>query len=141
MTVAFQSDVRMRDICGNMSDDIKKVGVIKKEIINILKLDISPGTPIYIGKTNIEHIKSRHPAEFDLYFSRMEEILDNPDYVGKNEKNDSIDYVKIYRLGSEYLQVSVRVASSGSCFVRTMFLLMTYKAERYIEQGTLIKIS
>ena len=37
----------------------KQIGNFTSEIINLLNLDIPVGTPIYIGESNIEHIKSR----------------------------------------------------------------------------------
>lgn len=47
-----------------------------------------------IGDSNIEHIKNIHPYEYEQYFPRIEEIISEPDYVGKNPKDDSINYVK-----------------------------------------------
>ena len=116
---------------------MKKIGAFKKEIIDLLGLNIAADTPIYVGDQNIEHMQNRHPAEFEKYFFRIEEIIDDPDYVGVNEKNKSVDYVKLFMVDTEYVQVSVRVNATGIHNARTLFLLMTYKAERYIEQGTL----
>lgn len=123
-----------------MDDDVRVIGKITKDVINVLQLDFLPGTPIYIGSSNEQHIKDRHPAEYDLYFSRIDEIIAHPDYVGLDPKKRSIDYVKIFQLGTEYVQVSVRVTAGGRCFARTLFLLSTYKAEKYIGQGSLKRI-
>ena len=45
--------------------DKQKIGSFSREVIELLQLDITAGTPIYIGSSNIEHIKSRHPYEYD----------------------------------------------------------------------------
>lgn len=119
---------------------MRQVGVFSEKVIQVLELQIEAGTPIYIGDSNIDHIKKRHPVEYRQYFSRIEEILDEPDYVGKDPKNNSIDYVKVFRDGDDFIQVSVRVTNNGNYFAKTLFQLMTYKAERYIEQGTLKKL-
>ena len=118
---------------------MKEIGKITQRVIDLLGLGISANTPIYIGEKNIEHIKSRHPYEFEAYYSQIEEIIAEPDYVGQNIRNGSIDYVKVYCTNGNYIQVSVKVASSGKYFARTLFSLMTYKAERFIANGTLKK--
>ena len=119
---------------------MKKVGIFKQEIIDLLGLNIEAGTAIYVGDQNIKHMKQRHPEVFDLYFPRIEEILDDPDYVGWDNKNQSVDYVKLYLVANEYIQVSVRISATNVQYARTLFLLMTYKAQRYIDQGTLIPV-
>ncbi len=108
--------------------------------VNLLKLDVTAGTPIYIGESNIEHIKNRHPYEYEIYFSDIEEILAHPDYVGQNPSDKSISYVKIYQYGDEYIRVAVRITPNGIPFVKSLHLLSTCNAERYIERGTLKKI-
>ena len=109
-------------------------------MIDTLNLSIKEGTPIYIGQNNIDHIKSRHEYEFDLYFNRIEEIIKEPDFIGKDPKNGSIDFVKLYNWGSDYVQLAIRVTGKGNYIARTLFMLATYKAEKYIKQGTLIDV-
>ena len=121
-------------------NDRKQIGYFSQEVIDLLNLDICAGTPIYIGDSNIEHIKRRHPYEFDQYFPCIEEILSEPDYVGQNPKDQSIAYVKLYQLGSEYIRVAVRITPKGVAFAKSLHLLSTYNAERYIERGTLKKL-
>lgn len=49
-------------------------------------------------------------------------------------------YVKEYEEFGEYIRLGVRVSCGGKYFARTIHLLSTYNAEKYIEKGTLIKI-
>lgn len=116
------------------------VGYFSQEVIDLLKLDMAAGTLIYIGETNIEHIRNRHPYEYEKYYSDLSDIIQNPDYVGMNPKDGSIGYVKLYRIGSEYIRVAVRITPKGSAFVKSLHLLSTCNAERYMERGTLKKL-
>lgn len=115
----------------------QKVGSFSQEVIELLELNITAGTPIYIGPSNIEHIKSRHPYEYEKYFPHIGDIIVAPSYVGKNPSDGSITFVKFYQTGEEYVRVAVRVTMNGTAFAKTLHLLSTANAERYIEKGTL----
>lgn len=100
-------------------------------------MKINAGTPIYIGPSNIEYIKSRHPYEYEKYFPYIGDIISAPSYVGKNPSDESITFVKFYQTGEEYVRVAVRETTNGTAFAKTLHLLSTANAERYIEKGTL----
>ena len=117
--------------------DKQKIGSFSQEVIELLRLDITAGTPIYIGSSNIEHIKSRHPYEYDKYFPYISDIISAPDYVGRSPSDESISFVKFFQIGEEYVRVAVRVTTNGTAFAKTLHLLSTVNAERYIEKGTL----
>jgi len=119
---------------------MKPIGFISKPIVDLLKLDIEPATPVYIGETNIEHIKNRHPYEYEKYFSDIGLIINSPDYVGISPKDASILFVKLYEIQGEFIRVAVKITSNGKCFAKTLHLLSTCNAERYIEKGTLKKL-
>lgn len=118
----------------------KQIGTFSSEVIQLLKLNISPGTPIYIGESNIEHIKKRHPYEYENYFCDIEDILKNPDYVGQNPHDLSILFVRLYKMNGEYIRVAVKITSHGNFYTKTLHLLSSCNAERYIERGTLKKL-
>ena len=100
-------------------------------------MKINEGTPIYIDPSNIEYIKSRHPYEYEKYFPYIGDIISAPSYVGKNPSDESITFVKFYQTGEEYVRVAVRETTNGTAFAKTLHLLSTANAERYIEKGTL----
>ncbi|MDO5407591.1 MAG: PBECR2 nuclease fold domain-containing protein [Eubacteriales bacterium] len=119
----------------------KVIGYFKQSIIDILNLkDISCDTPILLGESNVEHMKNRHPYEFDKYFSDISEIIAEPDYVGINPSDNSIGFVKVYYISGEYVRVAVRVTTKGQYFAKSLHSLSSYNAERYIERGTLKKL-
>ena len=44
------------------------VGYISQSVIETLGLELKPNTPVFIGESNIDHIKSRHPYEYAVYY-------------------------------------------------------------------------
>lgn len=86
--------------------------MISQDVINLLDLKLENNTPILIGKSNIEHIKNRHPYEYDKYFSDIQNILNNPDYIGMRPREESIMFVKEYEVDSEYIRVAIKVTAN-----------------------------
>lgn len=119
---------------------MRTIGYFTKNVIDLLNLDLDNNTPIFIGETNIQHIQNRHAYEYDKYFCDIEQIIKTPDYVGINPKDNSVAFVKEYHTNSEFVRVAVRVSQNGKCYAKTLHLLSTCNAERYIEKGTLIKL-
>ena len=116
------------------------VGYISQSVIETLDLKLDPNTPVFIGESNIEHIKNRHPYEYDVYYKDIGTIINSPDYVGLNPKDGSILLVKLYKINTDYIRVAVKITSSGKCFAKTLHSLSTCNAERYIKKGTLKRI-
>ena len=103
----------------------KKIGVFSARIIEILELDIPAGTPIYITDSNLEHMKTFHSDDFAQYGSELNNIIANPDYVGKNAKDDSIEFTKEYYINGEYVKVAVRISTHNIYYARSMYVLKT----------------
>ncbi|MCD7743733.1 MAG: hypothetical protein LUI13_00295 [Lachnospiraceae bacterium] len=119
---------------------MKPIAYISKKVIEILKLDLGADTPVYLGDTNTAHIKNRHPYEYSRYLSDIGAIINEPDYVGLSPKDNSIMFVKLYEMYGEYIRVAVKASQRGVYFAKTLHLLSTCNAERYIEKGTLKKL-
>lgn len=119
---------------------MKPIAHISQEVIDLLELDITPNTPVFIGETNLAHIKSRHPYEYDKYLPDIGNIINQPDYVGLSRRDSSILFVKLYEINGEYIRVAVRITSGGKCYAKTLHLLSTCNTERYLEKGTLKKL-
>lgn len=47
----------------NQTPGAGRVGTLSRQVISALNLPIKNETPIYLGETNIDHMKRRHPAE------------------------------------------------------------------------------
>lgn len=118
----------------------KKIGMFSAEIIKALGLDIPIGTPIYIAASNIEHMKASHPDDFAKYGNDIKTIIASPDYVGKNTKDDSIEFTKEYILDGEFVKVAVRVSLQNTYYARSMYVLNSHRVKNFIAKGTLIKL-
>ena len=116
---------------------MEPIAYIRQEIINLLALDMEANTPIYMGDSNREHIRRRHPYEYERYLSDIKIIIEKPDYVGQSPKDGSILFVKLYEVHGEYIRVAVRITASGKYYAKTLHMLSTCNAERYIEKGPL----
>ena len=118
---------------------MKKVGYISNKVVQILNLKLEQDTPIFIGDTNIQHIKNKHIEDFLKYENQIPYILKKPDYIGLNPKDKSLEYIKEFVVDGEFVKVAVRVANSGNWFVRTLYVINNKKVKNYINSGRLYK--
>ena len=112
----------------------RQVGTIDEKTIMLLGLDITPGTPILLGESNITHMRESHPEAYEKYFSNLEAILSAPDYVNLNPKDGSIKYIKTL---DEHVVIGVRVSTKGKAFARTIFTIEEWKFNQYADGGYL----
>lgn len=110
-----------------------RIGKISKKVIQILNLNDKKEKAIYIGNGNIEHIKIRHPEDYKKYGDKIEEIIKNPTYLARNEKKNSIEFIKEYKINNDFVLVAVRVSNSDIHFVRTMYVMSDEKVKRYFK--------
>ena len=116
-----------------------KVGEISRRVIDLLGLNIKAGTPIYISDSNIEHIINAHPHDFEDYGMDLENIIKHPDYVGLNPNDNSVEYVKLFKVqNKKYIKVAVRVSAGGRYFARSLYSRGISRMERFIEKGYLL---
>ena len=116
-----------------------EIGKITKEIIKILKLNYKNELPIFIGESNIRHIKERHPNDFEKYGNQIKEIIKKPTYLAHNEKKKSIEFIKEYKIDNDFVLVVVRVSKNNVNFVRTMYVMNENKVKKYFEHGYFYK--
>ena len=117
-----------------------RIGSIDTSVISALNLNTPAGTPVYIGQSNIDHMKRRHPADYAKYGADIPSIIQNPDYVGLNTADDSIEYVKEYVVDGEFVKVAVRVSMSNKYFIRSLYVLNKNRVNNFINKGTLKKV-
>lgn len=56
-------------------------------------------------------MKTSHPDDFKKYGAELNNIIASPDYVGKNAKDDSIEFTKEFCINGEFVKVAVRVST------------------------------
>lgn len=117
----------------------EKIGEINDLVINILKLSVKNNAPIILGESNLEHMKKRHPVDFEKYGDKISEIIASPDYIAKHPKNNSIEYIKVYidKETEEHVLVAVRATNNNVFYARTLFVMAEEKVERYKSKGAL----
>ncbi|MEH6442239.1 PBECR2 nuclease fold domain-containing protein [Bacillus sp. JHAA] len=120
--------------------NFEQIGVINDTVINQLNLVISP-TPIFIGKSNIDHMIKEHPEDFNKYGCYLKEIISSPDYVSLHPNNGSIQYIKVFfdEDNEKRVLVAVRATKKGVFFARSLFVMSDLKVKNYTNKGMLKK--
>ena len=120
---------------------VDKIGNFTKKIIDLLNLDIPENTEIYIGNQNREHMEKKHSHDYYYYHHLLPNIIENPDYVGIEPKNNSIEYIKEVSIDPNVIiKIAIRVSSNGKYFVRTMYNISDHKIQSALNKGYLFKV-
>lgn len=119
---------------------IKTIGKVSTTVETLLNLPHIQDRNIYIGITNINHMKASHPSDYEKYKHEISNILSKPDYIGRNPKDGSIEYVKEFQFDNEFVKVAVRVSSSNRFYARSLYILNNRRVANFIKKGTLIHI-
>ena len=113
----------------------KKIGKVNKKVIRLLNLQYEEELPIFLGDTNIEHMKRQHLKDYEKYGLDIQKIISNPTYVAKNPNQGSIEYIKQYKVNNEFVLVAVRINSKGTMFAKTLFIMTERKINIYLKNG------
>jgi hypothetical protein len=113
-----------------------KIGKLSKEVISLLKLNRSEcdiilweDRFIYIEK----HIQDFESEEaFENHISCIPDIIENPDYVGRHPKDNSIQYIK--RI-NELMLVAVRIKDKGNLSFRSAYPITEAQLDDYLMYG------
>ena len=70
----------------------------------------------------------------------MESIIANPDYVGKNAADDSIEFAKEYILNGDFVKVAVRISLKSIYYARSLYTLNPNRVRNFIAKGTMKKL-
>ena len=73
---------------------VYSVGKIDIEIYKCVTEDIQTDEVI-ITERQIEHIKERHPSDYERYFSYAQEIIREPDYILEANKPNTAFVLKL----------------------------------------------
>ena len=114
-----------------------KLGEISDEVKSILSLSCQNNRSIFLGESNVVHMKRKHLDAYTKYGKYLSDIICNPDYVGENKSDNSIEYVKEFFEDSEYVKVAVRVSQQNIYFARSIYVLNKNRVHTFINKGTL----
>lgn len=116
-----------------------KIGELTSNVIDKLNLNCSPRN-ILLTAERIYHCENhkhqyKDDASYNNSMSMIPEIIKHPDYIGFNEPNNGIQYVK--KLDDATL-VAVRISNKGALRLRTVFPLTDFDLNKKINNKKLI---
>lgn len=91
--------------------DVHNVGKINRDIYKCVTADIVTDEVI-ITDERIQHIKDRHPKDYERFCSYIPEIIQNPDYIIRANKPNTATILKEIDDNGEKFQLVLRVLAS-----------------------------
>ena len=88
------------------------VGRINREIYKCITDDIVTDEVIITDK-QIQHIKERHPNDYERYYGYFEEIVSSPDYIIQANKPNTALILKEIIEKNEVFKTVLRLATSN----------------------------
>ena len=113
------------------------VGSLSENIINLFNLSYEKDSKILLTKDRKKHmLKHKNEfSDFEKTYSRIDEIIQNPEFVGMHPSGESIEFIK--RL-DETVLVAVRLNKNLN--VKTMYVISETKLNNYVKSGRTKKI-
>lgn len=122
-----------------------------EEYINIGKIDISKfkdisdnitTNEVILTPERLEHILERHKEDYEIYFNEFANIISNPDYILKDNKN--IDTAMIIKhIDNTNLNIILRLAVANDKIhnknsIMTMYRIRDKNLKKLIERNKTI---
>ena len=90
---------------------LQYIGKIDIEKFQLITQDVTINDVI-ITEKQIEHIKERHPKDYEQYFIFLKEIIENPDYIIKDTKPNTGVLLKEFIKEEKRFQLILRLHTS-----------------------------
>ena len=84
---------------------------LDKSLYSVVTADIA-SDEVIITDEQIEHIKKRHPNDFETFASFFAEIINNPDYIVEANKPNTAVVLKEVELDGRNLKLILRLKTS-----------------------------
>lgn len=128
--------IKKKDTGEDMTDSLAKVGIFKQEYNNNLNTNL-PCLDIMQSSGLIKHIQKRHPNQIQ-YLSNIQDILNNPDYIGMNPKQpDSIELIKVY---ADNILIAIKLDNSnGYYYIASLYDVTQSKINSGLNSGRIKK--
>lgn len=92
--------------------DVHSIGKIDIEKYKCVTADIKTSEVIITDK-QIEHIKERHPNDYERFSKFFKEIVENPDYIIEANKPNTALIMKEVHIAQEKFKTVLRIATSN----------------------------
>ncbi len=93
------------------NNEVRTIGKIDRNIYKCITGDIVTDEVI-ITDERINHIKERHPNDYERYCDYMKEVIENPDYIINGNKPNSALILKEFSNGKEQFKTILRLITS-----------------------------
>lgn len=90
---------------------MKYIGKLNREIYKCITMDMVTDEVI-ITEERINHIKERHPHDFEKYYQYLSDIVSEPDYIIKSNKPNTALLLKAFSDGNEQFKTVLRIVTS-----------------------------
>lgn len=91
--------------------ELHSVGKIDREIYKCITKDIVTDEVIITGK-QIEHIKERHPNDYEIFGKYFKKIVEEPDYIVEANKPNTALVLKKFVENNEVFKTVIRLVTS-----------------------------
>ena len=88
------------------------IGKLNKNIYKCITEDIQTDEVI-ITDERIQHIKERHPNDYERYYNYMKDIIIHPEYIIEANKPNSALILKSFTEGNENFKTVLRLVTSN----------------------------
>lgn len=92
--------------------DVHSIGKIDVEKYKCVTKDITTDEVIITSK-QIEHIKERHPNDYERFSKYFKEIVEKPDYIIEANKPNTALILKDIHIENEIFKTVLRIATSN----------------------------
>lgn len=116
--------------------DIHFVGRINREIFKVVTGDIRTDEVI-ITEVQIEHIKERHPNDYETFYNCIKATVEDPEYIFQSEEpNSALVMNRVYYEGKSLVVVlRLKVSTDPEDYKNSIITLMGLsekKRKKYI---------
>ena len=113
-------------------NDVHFVGKIDIEKYRCVTEDIQTDEVI-ITEKQIEHIKERHPNDYERYFNYAKEIIENPDYILEANKPNTAFVLKHIEDNGKNYQLILRLKTSQDPkdYLNSIITFLKVEEKRY----------
>lgn len=87
------------------------VAKIKREIYSCITEDIKTDEVI-ITEERVQHIKDRHPNDYERYYEYLTEIIEDPQYIVETAKPNTALILREFKQGTEVFKTVMRLKTS-----------------------------
>lgn len=109
---SVDSDIIESDIKEMAVNDVHTVGELDINKYKCITEEIK-SNEVIITNERIQHIKDRHPNDYEKYYGYMHDIISNPDYIIEANKPNTALLLKSFSEGEEQFKTILRLVTSS----------------------------